>query len=85
MDTHEKKGFSQTKIVLLIILLVILSYGKFLWPKIFGRVFNEGVSFSAAITDASLHASAFTFLIICWVVSYFLLIISEKKTNNEDL
>jgi len=83
MDNKENRVFSKTKIILLVIALIILSYGKFLWPQIFGRMFNDKVPFLEAVSDASLHSMAFISLVVIWVISYFLLVVTTRNTEHE--
>ena len=55
---------------------LLVAYGKFLWPLIFGRMHSEGISFMAAIHDASLHLIAFIMLAVSWVAAVFLVFLS---------
>jgi len=48
---------------------LLIAYGKFLWPLVFGRMQSEGITFMAAIQDTSLHAIAFATLAVCWVAA----------------
>lgn len=47
--------------------LLLIIYGKILWPVIFGRMQNEGMSFMVAVKDESAHATAFVILVLCSV------------------
>ena len=74
-NTQEKENTPQvrslyTKIYLMFGLIVVLTYGKILWPLIFGRMHNEGISFWTAIQDISLHAIAFVILIFGLIVGF---------------
>lgn len=57
------------KFSVLLLVGVIVVYAKLLWPLVFGRMHNEGISFIAAVQDISLHAAVFVALIVCWLAA----------------
>jgi len=47
---------------------LLIIYAKLLWPQVFGRMQNEGISFSTAVLDISLHTATFFTLTLCVAV-----------------
>ncbi|WP_078118528.1 hypothetical protein [Thiosocius teredinicola] len=51
-------------------LIVVLTYGKILWPLMFGYMKEEGATFVQALGHFPLHAMAFSGLCIAGLIGY---------------
>jgi hypothetical protein len=51
-------------------LLVLLTYGKILWPLVIGHMRTEGTSFFEAVQHFPLHAAAFCGLVFAGFAGY---------------
>lgn len=68
MSKNKKGQFSYFKFTLLGVAFLLIVYGKLIWPEVFGRMRNEGVSFLTAVQDSSVHATAFVVLVSCSII-----------------
>lgn len=68
MPKNKNGQFSYFKFTLLGVAFLLIVYGRLIWPEVFGRMQNEGMSFSTAVQDSSAHAAAFVVLVSCSIV-----------------
>lgn len=52
-------------------LILLLTYGKILWPLMFGYMREENASFIEALSQHHLHGMAFVGLVGAIVIGYF--------------
>jgi len=58
------------KIYILCSAIVLLTYGKIVWPLIFGRMHKQNITLLEAVKDSTVHSTAFSFLVLAVIIGF---------------